>query len=124
MHLLTMILQGVFGFVFILTGIRKLMGVPSSVKRFAHFGLPPWFRVVTGLVELLIAGGMILGYWLPVFLFLALVLQIATMVGAVYSWLVLGRDPFVPSAIAPGVLLVLALLVFILNWPDILHLFG
>jgi hypothetical protein len=53
-----------------------------------------------------------------------LALQIATMVGAVYSWLVLGHDPFVPRAIAPSVLLVLALLLFVLNWSDILHLFG
>ena len=124
MHLLTMILQGLFGLAFILGGSRKLARSPSSVKLFAHFGLPPWFRVVTGVVELLIAGGMFLGYWLPIFLLLAAALQIATMLGAIYSWLVLGHDPFVPNAIAPTVLLVLALFVFVLNWSSVLPLFG
>jgi hypothetical protein len=80
MHILAMILQGVFALAFTLTALRKLVGTSSSVKLYAHFGLSPWFRVVTGLVELLIAGGMVLGDCFPVFLFLALV-QIYPYIG-------------------------------------------
>src|SRR4030081_1471343 len=92
-------LQGILAAAFLAAGAAKLAGVPFMVDLFAQIGLGPWFRGVTGVVE--IAGAVALlipglasigGLWLGF-----------TMVGAVATHLfVLHTSP--APAIVPGLL--------------------
>lgn len=43
---------------FILAGFMKVSGQPAMVESFTHFGLPDWFRVTIGVLEML--GGVLL----------------------------------------------------------------
>ena len=44
-------LQGIIAAAFLAAGAAKLAGVPFMVDLFAQIGLGQWFRVVTGVVE-------------------------------------------------------------------------
>jgi uncharacterized membrane protein YphA (DoxX/SURF4 family) len=46
------------GLVMMCSGVSKLVGEPHQVAAFARFGLPSWFRALTGSFEL--AGGLLL----------------------------------------------------------------
>lgn len=46
-------------------GVSKLAGAKSFVEMYETLKLPQWFRVVTGLVQLAGAAGLIIGYWYP-----------------------------------------------------------
>jgi hypothetical protein len=41
----------------------KLAGAKNFVEMFESIELPQWFRVVTGLVQLAGAAGLVIGYW-------------------------------------------------------------
>jgi putative oxidoreductase len=59
------VLEALLGLTFLMGGVGKLQGPKSVVENFKKWGLPQWFRVVTGLVELVGAIAMILGIWEP-----------------------------------------------------------
>jgi putative oxidoreductase len=44
-------LQGILATAFLAAGSAKLAGVPFMVELFDQIGIGPWFRVVTGVVE-------------------------------------------------------------------------
>ena len=95
-------LQGVIAAAFLAAGAAKLVGVPFMVDLFAQIGIGQWFRVVTGVVEvvgavaLLVPGLASLGaLWLG-----------GTMIGAVATHLLVLHASPVP-AIVLGVLNVL-----------------
>lgn len=44
-------------------GASKLAGSKNFVEMFDSLKLPQWFRVVTGLVQLVGAAGLVIGYW-------------------------------------------------------------
>lgn len=44
-------------------GASKLAGSKNFVEMFELLKLPQWFRVVTGLVQLAGAAGLVIGYW-------------------------------------------------------------
>ncbi|MBM7564880.1 putative membrane protein [Paenibacillus sacheonensis] len=46
-------------------GASKLTGAKAFVEMFDKLGLPQWFRVVTGVVQLAGAAGLVFGYWYP-----------------------------------------------------------
>lgn len=46
-------------------GASKLAGAKNFVEMFESIKLPQWFRVVTGLVQLAGAVGLVIGYWNP-----------------------------------------------------------
>jgi putative oxidoreductase len=46
-------LQGIIAAAFLAAGFAKLAGVPFMVDLFAQIGLGQWFRVVTGVVEVI-----------------------------------------------------------------------
>jgi uncharacterized membrane protein YphA (DoxX/SURF4 family) len=65
MDILSYLLQGLLGLVFLGAGISKLAGLKMHVDNFKQWNLPQWFRIVTGLVELVGAAALIVGYWEP-----------------------------------------------------------
>jgi uncharacterized membrane protein YphA (DoxX/SURF4 family) len=92
-------LQGIIAAAFLAAGAAKLAGAPFMVDLFAQIGLGQWFRVVTGVVEvvgavaLLVPGLASLGaLWLG-----------GTMIGAVATHLFVLHTSPVP-AIVLGVL--------------------
>ncbi len=46
-------------------GVSKLAGAKNFVEMYETLKLPQWFRVVTGLVQLAGAVGLVIGYWHP-----------------------------------------------------------
>jgi len=67
--------------VFLAAGAAKLAGVPAMVQPFDQLGLGQWFRIVTGIVEVI--GG--IAVLVPAAAFLGGLLLSATMVGALLA---------------------------------------
>jgi putative oxidoreductase len=92
-------LQVILAAAFLAAGVAKLAGVPFMVDLFAQIGIGQWFRVVTGVVEVIGAVALLIpglasvgGLWLGF-----------TMVGAVATHLFVLHTSPVP-AIVLGVL--------------------
>ena len=45
-------LQGIVAATFFVVGTAKLAGAPAMVELFAHIGIGQWFRIVTGMAEI------------------------------------------------------------------------
>lgn len=52
MAIISIILQVLLGFSFLMAGYGKVTGSKMHVQNFNHWKLPQWFRVVTGIVQL------------------------------------------------------------------------
>lgn len=93
------------GVMFIMAGGVKLLGQPSQVEHFAHWGYPLWFLYVTGVVE--VCGGLCLFF--PKAQFWGVVVLSITMVGAAGTHLGAGELSAFPIPIVLlGLLLVVA----------------
>lgn len=73
---------------FAMSGIGKLFGGRTAVEGFRAMRYPEWFRVVTGLVEIVGAGGMVVAFWVPQAAIAAGAWMAATMLGALYTDLI------------------------------------
>ncbi|HXK33198.1 MAG TPA: DoxX family protein [Dehalococcoidia bacterium] len=107
------VLQVILAFVFLGAGGSKVLGVRMQVDNFNVYGYPQWFRVVTGLVELTGAAAMLVGLLVDEVAVFGGVWLGVTMVGAVYTDLF--RRGSAAYAVAPAILLVLALAVVALR---------
>lgn len=88
---------------FLLSGSSKLAGAAPMVALFDAIGVGPWFRYVTGGIEVVSAVALLVPALAP---FGAMALA-ATMVGAVTTHLfVVGGSPAVPVALLLGALAV------------------
>lgn len=63
MTIFTWVLQGILALMFIIAGSGKTFGSKMHIENFEKWGYPQWFRVVTGLIELVGAILLIVGYW-------------------------------------------------------------
>ncbi|GGH22306.1 hypothetical protein GCM10008013_20680 [Paenibacillus segetis] len=63
MDIVSMVLQAVLGLMFLMAAVGKISGSKMHVENFKKWRLPQWFRVVTGIVELVGAAAMIVGFW-------------------------------------------------------------
>ncbi|MCC3373863.1 DoxX family protein [Cohnella sp. REN36] len=63
MTVLSIVLQSLLVLYYVFSGTAKVIGAKYWTDMFQHLGLPSWFRVVTGLVQLLGAAVLIAGYW-------------------------------------------------------------
>lgn len=98
---LTLLLAAAFA----MAGFAKLSGAPQMVENFARWGLPGWFLLVTGAVEL---GAAVL-LLAPRTAFYGSALLVPTMIGAALTHVVHG-DP-IAAAVPALVLLVLSAVV-------------
>lgn len=106
------VLQVLLAVVFLLSGGIKIAGHPMQVANFQRYGYPQWFRVVTGVVEVIGAAGMVAGLFEEQFAIAAAVVLGVTMVGATYTDI--RRSP--PAMVAPPVvLLVMSIAVAVLR---------
>jgi uncharacterized membrane protein YphA (DoxX/SURF4 family) len=65
MYIIFVILQSFLLVSMAFAGGSKLAGAKNFVEMFESIELPQWFRVVTGLVQLAGAAGLVIGYWYP-----------------------------------------------------------
>lgn len=63
MVVLSIVLQSLLILYYVFSGSAKVAGAKYWVDIFNNLGLPQWFRVVTGFVQLLGAAVLIVGYW-------------------------------------------------------------
>ena len=94
-HIGSWILQGIVAAAFVAAGAAKLAGAPYMVQLFDQIGFGQWFRIVTGVVELVGAVALVFpglasigGLWLG-----------ATMVGAVATHLFILHTSPLPAVI-------------------------
>jgi len=113
MDILSYILQGLLGLAFLGGGLAKLFGAKANVDNFNHLGLPQWFRVVTGLVEVVGAAAAIVGYWEPSWAAAAGLWLAVTMLGAVLAHVRI-KEP-IKQSVPALVLLVLSLVLFLVQ---------
>ncbi|MBP1990083.1 DoxX family protein [Paenibacillus eucommiae] len=117
MNIVSIVLQVLLGLAFIMGGFGKITGSKMHVEGFKKWGLPQWFRVVTGLVELIAAVGMIVGIWTNSWAAAAALVLAITMFVAILVHVRIKdslKDTF------PAILLfVLSVVVLLLRWSDL-----
>jgi putative oxidoreductase len=81
---------------FLMAGGSKLAGAPMMVDMFAKIGIGPWFRYLTGTIEVVSA----LALLVPAVAVYAALALAATMIGAILTHLlIIGGSPAVPIAL-------------------------
>lgn len=103
----------ILGVLFLMAGIMKF-GSKQQVEGFKKYGYPQWFRIVTGIVEVIGAAAVITGIWYPVIATLAGLWLGITMLGAFVTHIRI-KDPARMMGTSV-VLLLLAVAVSALNW--------
>lgn len=63
MYIVFLVLQSFLLVAMTFGGATKLTGSKNFVDMFDSLRLPQWFRVVTGIVQLIGAAGLVAGYW-------------------------------------------------------------
>jgi uncharacterized membrane protein YphA (DoxX/SURF4 family) len=63
MTILFIVLQSLLALYYVFSGTAKTIGAKYWVDIFNNLGIPQWFRVVTGVVQLVGAAILIIGYW-------------------------------------------------------------
>ena len=91
----TWTLQGIIAVAFLAAGAAKLAGVPFMVDLFAQIGLGQWFRVVTGVVEVVGAVALVV----PGLASLGALWLGGTMIGAVATHVLVLHTSPVPAIV-------------------------
>lgn len=113
MYILSTVIQGILGLGFIMFGLSKFNS--KMVEEFKRYRLPQWFRIITGIVELVGAGLLISGVWNANHAALGALILAGTMLGAILTHIVRVGDP-VSKAFPSIVLFFLTLIVLLLNF--------
>jgi uncharacterized membrane protein YphA (DoxX/SURF4 family) len=87
---------------FVAAGVFKLAGAQEAIDNFHRWGYPDWFRIVTGVIEVVGA----LGLLLPKTSWIAAAGLSATMLGAIATHLHSGEATKAPLPLTLLVLLV------------------
>ncbi|WP_188455718.1 DoxX family protein [Virgibacillus oceani] len=122
MMVFSIILQSLLVIYFGFSGVSKVAGVKYWVDIFEHLKLPQWFRAVTGVVQLIGAAVLVIGYWSAEFVILAGIWLGITMLIACFAHFKV-KDPIGKTAPA-FVFFVLISTLLILNLEDLLHVFS
>lgn len=117
MGILSIILQVILGLGFLMFGFMKF-GSKQMVEGFKHFGYPGWFRVFTGLVELISAALVIAGIWNETLAAWGGLFIVGTMVGAIFTHIKI-KDT-AKEMMMPIILLILGLVVLLINLGSLL----
>lgn len=118
MNVVAIVLQVLLGLVFVGAGGSKLAGAPMQVETFAHLGLPQWFRLVVGVVEILGALCVLAGLAFHTLAIAAAVVLGCVMLGALLMQLRI-RDVSPQHVVPPVVLLCVVAVVVLLRWSSL-----
>ncbi|OZQ66816.1 hypothetical protein CA600_10690 [Paenibacillus sp. VTT E-133280] len=117
MNIVSIVLQSLLVLAFVMAGLGKVAGSSMHVDNFKKWRLPQWFRVVTGLVELVAAAALVVGYWEPSWAAAGALLLGVTAIGGVLVH-IREQDSFKHTF--PIILLgVLAVIVFFIRFSDL-----
>lgn len=117
MNIAAIVLQSLLVLTFVMAGSGKVAGSKMHVENFKKWRLPQWFRVVTGLVELVAAAALVVGYWEPSWAAAGALLLGVTSIGGVLTHFRV-KDSF--NQCFPIILLgVLAFIVFFIRLSDL-----
>jgi uncharacterized membrane protein YphA (DoxX/SURF4 family) len=108
MEIVTYILQGILALMFLMAGFGKVAGSKMHVEAFKNWRLPQWFRIATGIVELVGAVLLIVGYWTSTLAMSGSLLLAITGVGGILTHIRV-KDSFKDTAM----ILFLAILSFV-----------
>lgn len=122
MSVLSIVLQSLLILYYGFSGIAKVVGAKYWVEMFNHLGLPQWFRIVTGFVQLVGAVVLIIGYWFSGAVAWGGIWLGITMLLA-YLAHVKVKDPF-GKTMPAFVFAVLNIILVIINADDLLHPFS
>jgi putative oxidoreductase len=122
LSVLSIVLQSLMTLVFLMSGSSKLAGVKQQVESFKHLGFPQGFRVFTGLVQIVGAALLVVGYWSTGIAELGGLWLGVIMLGAVLAHLRV-KDSF-GKLIPALVLAVLSLAITFIKFEDLQNLFS
>jgi|GEM_PF-355825 len=106
------ILQGLLAIGFLLFGFMKVSANPMQVDAFTNiYGYGTSFMYVVGIVEIISAIGLVIGFWKKKLVPIFSGLLVVVMAGAVFTHLMTGQGFGV--AMTPFILLILAIIVFL-----------
>lgn len=112
MHIVAIVMQSWLLLWMLFQGISKLAGQKIQVDLFETIRLPQWFRVVTGILQLVGCAALIAGYWRPEWAAWAALYFGLMMIVAGFSHLRV-KEPF--AKLAPAIVtFVMAAVVFLL----------
>ncbi|MGE9755234.1 DoxX family protein [Bacillus inaquosorum] len=117
MSVLSIILQVTLGLGFLMFGFMKF-GSKQMKEGFKDYGYPGWFRVFTGLVELVSAALVIVGIWNETFAAWGGLFIVGTMIGAIFTRIKMNDS--VKNIMMPIILLILGLVVLLINFGSLL----
>ncbi|MCY9666048.1 DoxX family protein [Paenibacillus alginolyticus] len=112
MSIAAIIIQIVLALGFLMFGASKL-GSKQMVDEFTRYGMPQWFRVITGLLEIAGAALLVAGIWNDRLVVFGGWLLVVIMVGAVITHLRI-KDP-VSKIGMPVILIILTLVVLLIK---------
>jgi uncharacterized membrane protein YphA (DoxX/SURF4 family) len=121
MQIVAIIVQVLLALGFFMAGRIKVVGAKQSLQARDHLSVAPWFWRLTGFLELAGALGMLVGIFVPFMAALAGIGFVCVLVGAFY--LHISRGDGFRHAAPTMVLLVLSLVVVVLRWGDVIHIF-
>lgn len=121
MQIVAIIVQVLLALGFFMAGRIKVVGTEQSLQARDRLAIAPWFWRLTGFLELAGALGMLVGIFIPFLAALAGIGFVCVLVGAFYLH-ISHRDGFRHAA-PTVVLLVLSLVVIVLRWGDLIHIF-
>lgn len=114
MNLVTIIIQGLLVIDFLLSGIMKLTGNNTVVQEFTKvYNFPLGFMYTIGILEVLGALGLFIGYWKPKLATAASGGLGLIMIGAIFTLFNAGQGLM---ALMPLVVLILSIIVSIRNF--------
>ncbi len=112
MSVIAIVLQVILALGFFMFGLMKF-GAKQMVDEFTRYGYPQWFRVITGLLEVLASVSIFYGIWHEEWAVRGSLLMIVIMIGALLTHIKL-KDSF-KSLFMPLLLLALAVVVLLIN---------
>ncbi|AIQ23322.1 MULTISPECIES: DoxX family protein [unclassified Paenibacillus] len=117
MNIVSIVLQSLLILAFVMAGSGKVAGSKMHVDNFKKWRLPQWFRVVTGLVEIVAAAVLVVGYWEPSWAAAGALILGVTAIGGILVH-IREKDSFKETF--PIILLgVLAIIVFFIRLSDL-----
>jgi putative oxidoreductase len=121
LSILSIILQVLLALIFLMTGFMSISGNKQQIEQFEHLNLPQWFRIVTGLVQLIGVVGLVIGFWYPSIAALAGLWAAITMLGGFATHLK-AKDP-ISKAMPALILTILAITITVINLSALLSIF-
>jgi len=115
--MLSIIIQVLLGLGYIMFGLSKFTS-KDMIEGFKTYGYPSWFRMITGVTELVAAVLLIAGIWNEQLAAIGGLFVVAIMLGAIFTHIKIKDE--VKNMVMPIILLVLGAIVLALNFDSLL----